>query len=81
MPVLPFRFSEKIDDPLKMYMIDIDTVVANLTGIPAISVPAGFSKGLPIGLQIMADEFQEQRLFDAASLFESVASIQRSPEL
>jgi aspartyl-tRNA(Asn)/glutamyl-tRNA(Gln) amidotransferase subunit A len=81
MPVLPFKFGEKIDDPLKMYMIDIDTVIANLTGIPAISVPAGFSKGLPIGLQIMADELQEQILFEAASLFESTANVQRSPEL
>ena len=81
MPVLPFKFGEKIDYPLKMYMIDIDTVIANLTGIPAISVPAGFSKGLPIGLQIMADELQEQTLFEAASLFESTASVQRSPEL
>jgi aspartyl-tRNA(Asn)/glutamyl-tRNA(Gln) amidotransferase subunit A len=81
MPVLPFEFSEKIDDPLKMYMIDIDTVIANLTGIPAISVPAGFTKNLPIGLQIMAGEFQEQILFDAASLFESTANVRRSPEL
>jgi aspartyl-tRNA(Asn)/glutamyl-tRNA(Gln) amidotransferase subunit A len=81
MPVLPFKFGEKIDDPLKMYMIDIDTVIANLTGIPAISVPAGFSKGLPIGLQIMADELQEQTLFEVASLFESTAGVQRSPEL
>lgn len=81
MPVLPFKFGEKIDDPLKMYMIDIDTVIANLTGIPAISVPAGFSKGLPIGLQIMANELQEQILFEVASLFESTANVQRSPEL
>jgi aspartyl-tRNA(Asn)/glutamyl-tRNA(Gln) amidotransferase subunit A len=81
MPVLPFKFGEKIDDPLKMYMIDIDTVIANLTGIPAISVPAGFSKGLPIGLQIMADQLQEQTLFEVASLFESTAGVQRSPEL
>jgi aspartyl-tRNA(Asn)/glutamyl-tRNA(Gln) amidotransferase subunit A len=81
MPVLPFKFGEKIDDPLKMYSIDVDTVLANLTGIPAISIPAGFSKGLPIGLQIMANESQEQTLFDAASLFESTANVQRSPEL
>lgn len=81
MPVLPFKFGEKIDDPLKMYNIDVDTVLANLTGIPAISIPAGFSKGLPIGLQIMANESQEQTLFDAASLFESTANVQRSPEL
>lgn len=82
MPILPFKFGEKINDPLKIYMIDIDTVIANLTGIPAISVPAGYSSsGLPIGLQIMADELQEQTLFNVASLFESIAKAQRSPDL
>jgi aspartyl-tRNA(Asn)/glutamyl-tRNA(Gln) amidotransferase subunit A len=64
-----------------MFMIDIDTVIANLAGIPAISMPAGFSNGLPIGLQIMASEFQEQKLFEAAFLFESNTNIDRSPEL
>ncbi|HZA07626.1 MAG TPA: amidase family protein, partial [Nitrososphaeraceae archaeon] len=54
---------------------------ANLTGIPAISVPAGFNKNLPIGLQIMAGEFQEQILFDAALLFERAANVHRSPKL
>ena len=81
MPVLPFKFGEKIDDPLKMYMVDIDTVIANLTGIPSISIPDGFSRNLPIGLQIMAGEFQEQILFNAALLFESSANVQRSPDL
>ena len=81
MPILPFKLGEKIDDPLKMYLIDIDTVVANLTGIPAISVPAGFSNGFPIGLQIMANAFQEQTLFDVALLFENSVNVQRSPEL
>ncbi|MDQ3838230.1 MAG: Asp-tRNA(Asn)/Glu-tRNA(Gln) amidotransferase subunit GatA [Thermoproteota archaeon] len=81
MPVLPFKLGEKIDDPVKMFMIDIDTVLSNLAGIPSISVPAGFSNGLPIGLQIMADEFQEQRLFDAALMFENETNIDRCPEL
>jgi aspartyl-tRNA(Asn)/glutamyl-tRNA(Gln) amidotransferase subunit A len=63
-PVLPFKIGEKIDDPLKMYLIDINTVLANLAGIPAISIPIGFKNGLPIGLQIMADEFQEKKLLD-----------------
>src|SRR3954451_7023708 len=70
MPVLPFKIGDKIDDPLKMYLIDIDTVIANLSGIPAISIPAGFHNDLPIGLQIMANELQEQTLLDAAMLFE-----------
>lgn len=81
MPILPFKIGEKIDDPLKMYLVDIDTVVANLTGMPAMSVPAGFADGLPVGLQIMADEFQEQTMLDAAYLFEQAAKVQRSPEL
>lgn len=81
MPILPFKIGEKIDDPLKMYLVDIDTVVANLTGMPAMSVPAGFADGLPVGLQIMADEFQEQAMLNAAYLFEQAAKVQRSPEL
>jgi aspartyl-tRNA(Asn)/glutamyl-tRNA(Gln) amidotransferase subunit A len=82
MPILPFKIGEKIDDPLKMYLVDIDTVVANLAGIPAISVPAGFASGLPVGVQLMADEFQEQTMLGAASLLESTAGVQgRSPDL
>jgi aspartyl-tRNA(Asn)/glutamyl-tRNA(Gln) amidotransferase subunit A len=65
-----------------MYLVDIDTVVANLAGIPAISVPAGFASGLPVGVQLMADEFQEQTMLGAASLLESTAGVQgRSPDL
>lgn len=82
MPILPFPIGEKIEDPVKMYLVDIDTVVANLAGIPAVSVPAGFSRdGLPIGLQLMANEFQEQTMLDAAGMFERAAEINRSPDL
>jgi aspartyl-tRNA(Asn)/glutamyl-tRNA(Gln) amidotransferase subunit A len=81
MPILPFKIGEKIDDPLKLYLVDIYTVIANLTGMPAMSVPAGFADGLPVGLQIMADEFQEQTMLDAAHLYEQAAKLQRSPEL
>lgn len=81
MPILPFKIGEKLDDPLKMYLVDVDTVVANLAGIPAISVPAGFSSGLPVGLQLMSDEFCEQTLFDAGGMFESAANVRGSPEL
>jgi aspartyl-tRNA(Asn)/glutamyl-tRNA(Gln) amidotransferase subunit A len=81
MPILPFKIGEGIDDPLKMYLVDVDTVVANLTGMPAMSVPAGFAGGLPVGLQIIADKFAEQTMLDAAYLFEQAAKVQRSPEL
>lgn len=81
MPILPFKFDEKIEDPLTLYKIDINTVVANLAGIPAISIPAGFNNGLPIGLQIMAKELQEQTLLNVAFEYENRANIKRSPQL
>ena len=70
-PTPPFRIGEKSDDPLAMYLSDVYTPGANLAGIPAISVPAGFSSdGLPIGLQLLAPPFQEERLLRAARMFE-----------
>lgn len=77
MPILPFKFGEKINDPIKMYLVDINTVIANLAGIPAISLPVGFSNGLPIGLQIMAAPFEEQKLIDASYHLENAINIQR----
>lgn len=69
-PVTPtpaWKLAEKIDDPLSLYLSDILTISANLAGIPGISVPCGFSSaGLPIGLQIQASHFQEEKLLRAA---------------
>jgi aspartyl-tRNA(Asn)/glutamyl-tRNA(Gln) amidotransferase subunit A len=70
MPVLPFSIGEKIDDPLTLYMCDILTVPANLTGCPAISIPCGFQNGLPIGLQIMGKPFDEETVLRAAHVYE-----------
>jgi aspartyl-tRNA(Asn)/glutamyl-tRNA(Gln) amidotransferase subunit A len=74
MPVAPttaFKIGEKVDDPLQMYLSDIYTIAANLAGIPSISVPCGFDeKGLPIGLQILAPAFAEDRLLRIARMFE-----------
>jgi len=70
MPVLPFDIGERIDDPLKLYMCDILTVPANLTGYPAISVPCGFVDGLPVGLQIIGRPFDEETILRAAYTFE-----------
>ena len=81
MPILPFKFGEKIDDPIKMYLVDINTVIANLAGIPAISLPIGFSNGLPIGLQMMAAPFEEQKLIDVSHALENTINIQRRPNL
>jgi aspartyl-tRNA(Asn)/glutamyl-tRNA(Gln) amidotransferase subunit A len=75
-PVTPtpaFRLGERIDDPLAMYLEDLYTVTANLAGIPAVSIPCGFSQdGLPIGLQLQARPFDEQRLLQAAAMFQRV---------
>jgi aspartyl-tRNA(Asn)/glutamyl-tRNA(Gln) amidotransferase subunit A len=81
MPILPFKFGEKIDDPIKMYLVDINTVLANLAGIPAITLPVGFSNGLPIGLQIMAAPFEEQKLIDVSYALENTINIQRRPNI
>ncbi|MCH8119160.1 MAG: Asp-tRNA(Asn)/Glu-tRNA(Gln) amidotransferase subunit GatA [Planctomycetes bacterium] len=75
MPVSPttaFKIGEKIDDPLTMYLSDIYTIAVNLAGIPGISVPCGFDENnLPIGLQILAPAFAEDRLLRIARMFES----------
>src|SRR5690606_5360698 len=73
-PVTPapaFKIGELVDDPLSMYLCDIYTISANLAGLPGISLPAGFCRsGLPIGLQLLAPPFEEDRLLRAARMFE-----------
>ena len=70
-PTPAFKIGEKIDDPLTMYLSDIFTISANLAGVPAMSIPCGFSaSGLPIGLQLMAKHFDEEMLFRVAHHFE-----------
>jgi aspartyl-tRNA(Asn)/glutamyl-tRNA(Gln) amidotransferase subunit A len=70
-PTPAFRIGEKTEDPLQMYLSDIHTIPVNLAGIPAISIPCGFShEGLPIGLQIMGKHFDEGMLLRVAYTFE-----------
>ena len=70
-PTPPWKLGEKINDPLKMYLSDIFTVTANLAGVPALSIPIGFtSKGLPIGLQILGPHFSEELLFQIGRAYE-----------
>ncbi len=66
-----FRFGEKTDNPLTMYLEDVFTVSINITGLPGLSIPCGFSKGeLPIGLQLIGKPFDEGTLFKAAYAYE-----------
>jgi aspartyl-tRNA(Asn)/glutamyl-tRNA(Gln) amidotransferase subunit A len=67
-PTVAFKIGEKINDPLTMYLADIYTVSANVAGLPAISVPCGLAHQMPVGLQIMAPWFGEEKLFEVANL-------------
>ena len=86
MPTAPspaFRLGEKASDPLQMYLSDIYTISANLSGIPAISIPCGFSEdGVPIGLQLLAPSFKEDLLLRVAHAYERATDWhRRSPVL
>ncbi len=70
-PTPAFKIGEKAQDPLSMYLSDIYTISVNLAGIPAISIPCGFTKkGLPVGLQILAKPFNEEMLLRVAHAYE-----------
>lgn len=69
-PTTAFKFGERMNDPLVMYASDILTIPVNLAGVPAISIPCGFSNGLPVGLQIIGKHFDESTVFRAAYAFE-----------
>jgi aspartyl-tRNA(Asn)/glutamyl-tRNA(Gln) amidotransferase subunit A len=70
-PTPAFRLGEKVSDPLAMYLADVYTISVNLAGLPAISIPCGFSAaGLPIGLQLIGPLFDEARLLQSARLYE-----------
>jgi aspartyl-tRNA(Asn)/glutamyl-tRNA(Gln) amidotransferase subunit A len=78
-PVAPapaFKIGENVDDPLTMYLTDIFTLSANMAGIPGISIPAGYSsKGLPIGIQMMAKRFDEMSLLRTGYGFEQTLQL------
>lgn len=68
-PAPAFKIGEKTSDPVAMYLEDIFTVTANLTGMPAISIPSGFSGKLPLGIQMTARHGDEKTLFEAGKDF------------
>jgi aspartyl-tRNA(Asn)/glutamyl-tRNA(Gln) amidotransferase subunit A len=77
-PTAAFKIGEKTDDPLQMYLSDVFTISANLAGIPGISVPCGFtSGGLPVGVQFLANHFEEGKLIQIASAHEKNAKIEK----
>ena len=71
-PTPPFKIGEKVNDPLKMYLADVFTVAANLAGIPALAIPAGFTKsGLPVGFQLLGPRFSEDALFKLGEKYQT----------
>jgi aspartyl-tRNA(Asn)/glutamyl-tRNA(Gln) amidotransferase subunit A len=76
-PSPAFRFGEKTNDPLQMYLEDIFTVPANLAGIPGLSVPCGFASGLPVGLQLLGRPFEESTLLRAGAAFQAATDHHR----
>ena len=69
-PTVAFKIGQKVNDPLAMYLNDVFTLPGNIAGLPGISIPCGLSEGLPVGLQIMANSFDEVTMFRVAAAYE-----------
>ncbi|MBA7702049.1 Glutamyl-tRNA(Gln) amidotransferase subunit A [subsurface metagenome] len=81
-PTVPFKIGEKVDDPVQMYLSDVCTLPINIAGVPAISIPAGFADGLPIGMQIIGKPFSEETLLKIAYAYQQATEWhKRKPEL
>ncbi|MFZ0475021.1 MAG: amidase, partial [Halobacillus sp.] len=77
-PTPAFKIGDKVDDPMTMYANDILTIPVNLAGVPGISIPCGFSSnGLPIGLQIIGNHFDESSVYRTAHAFEQATEFHK----
>ena len=80
-PTVAFPIGEKASDPLAMYLCDLFTIPADLSGMPAISVPCGLSEGLPVGFQIMGPLLGEAAVFRVAAAVEGAVGFDARPPL
>jgi len=76
-PTVPFKIGEKVDDPLQMYLSDVCTLPINIAGLPAISIPAGFANGLPIGMQIIGKPFAEETILKIAYAYQQATDLHK----
>jgi len=76
-PSVAFRFGEKSADPIAMYLSDIYTIAVNLAGLPGMSIPVGFSHGLPVGMQVIGNYFAEARLLNVAHRYQQATDWHR----
>jgi len=77
-PTVAFKLGEKLEDPMQMYLSDVCTLPINIAGIPAISIPAGFVNGLPVGMQIMGKPFNEETILHIAFAYEQATEWHKS---
>ncbi|OGD98036.1 glutaminyl-tRNA synthase (glutamine-hydrolyzing) subunit A [Candidatus Curtissbacteria bacterium RIFCSPLOWO2_01_FULL_38_11b] len=81
-PSLPFKLGEKVNNPLQMYLSDIFVVSQNLAGVPSLSVPCGFIRNLPVGMQIVGPHFSEKLLYQAGYTYEQETKwYERKPKM
>ena len=81
-PVVAFPLGEKTEDPVQMYLIDVCTLPVNIAGLPAISVPCGFSQGLPVGMQLIGNHLSEETLLRIAHAYQQATRWhEATPEL
>ena len=71
-PILAFKRGEKVKDPLSMYLADLYTIAVNLAGLPGLSMPVGFVKQLPVGMQLIGNLFEESKLLNVAHAYQKV---------
>ena len=76
-PSVAFRFGEKSADPIAMYLSDIYTISVNLAGLPGMSIPVGFSKELPVGMQLIGNYFSEEKLLNVAHRYQQATDWHR----
>lgn len=73
-PTTAFKLGEKVSDPISMYLSDIYTIAVNLAGLPGMSIPAGFTNNLPVGMQLIGNYFEEARLLNVANAYQKVTN-------
>jgi aspartyl-tRNA(Asn)/glutamyl-tRNA(Gln) amidotransferase subunit A len=76
-PTVPFKLGEKSNDPVKMYLSDVDTIPVNIAGLPGLALPGGFLEGLPVGIQLIGPPFSEATLFSIGHAYEQAAGWHR----